>query len=78
MRANQAGRYLLPYLESDDGAVRGLAAWAVGLAGAGEAGAMLEALLDDPEEVRIYLDRRLVTSSVAELARQALARIRRN
>jgi hypothetical protein len=72
--ANDAGRYLLPYLESDDATVRGLAAWALGLIGPREAGAKLEALLEDREPVRIYLDRELVHSTVGELARQALER----
>ena len=75
LRADQAGRYLLPYLESDDGTVRGLAAWALGLTRTREAGAKLEALVGDREEVRIYLDRELVVASVGELASQALARV---
>jgi hypothetical protein len=70
--AHHAGRYLLPYLESGDAAVRGLAARALGLLGASEAGTKLEALLEDREEVRLYLDRELLTSSVGDLARQAL------
>ncbi len=74
--AHHAGRYLLPYLESDDAAVRGLAAWAWGLLGTTEAVTELEALLEDHEEVRLYLDRELVTSSVGNLAGQALAQIR--
>ena len=75
LRTNDAGRYLLPYLESDDATVRGLAAWALGLIGTREAGAKLEALLEDREPVRIYLDRELVRSSVGDLASQALGRI---
>ena len=74
--AHHAGRYLLPYLESDDAAVRGLAAWALGSLGTGEAGGKLEALLEDHEEVQLYLDRRVVRSSVGDLARQALGEIR--
>ena len=73
--AHQAGRYLLPYLESDDAAVRGLAAWALGWLRTTAAGTKLEALLEDHEEVRLYQDRALVTSSVGNLAGQALARI---
>jgi hypothetical protein len=75
LRANDAGRCLLPYLESDDGTVRGLAAWALGLIGTREAGAKLETLLGDREKLRIYLDRELVVASVGELASQALVRI---
>jgi hypothetical protein len=76
LRAQDAGRYLLPYLESEDATVRGRAAWALGVLGTSEAGTKLETLLDDPEEVRLYLDRELVRSSVGDLASQALGRIR--
>jgi len=75
LRANEAGRFLVPYLGSDDATVRGRAAWALGLIGTREAGANLERIRDDREEVRIYLDRELLRSSVGELASQALARI---
>lgn len=74
--AHHAGRYLLPYLESDDAAVRGLAARASGLLRTSEAGTKLEALVEDHEELRLYLDRELVTSSVGGLAAQALSEIR--
>jgi 23S rRNA G2069 N7-methylase RlmK/C1962 C5-methylase RlmI len=40
-----------------------------------EAGTKLETLLEDREEIGIYLDRELVRSSVRDLASQALARI---
>lgn len=75
LRDNEAGRYLMPYLRSGDATVRGFAAWALGGIGAKQARSGLQALLADREEIRIYLDRELVTSSVGELARQALARI---
>ena len=75
LAAHHAGRYLLPYLESDDGTVRGLAARALGLVGTKEASAKLEALREDLEEVRLYADREFVTSSVGELAREALGEI---
>jgi hypothetical protein len=70
--ANDAGCYLLPYLESDDSTVRGLAAWALGLIRTKEAGTRLETLREDHEKVQLYLDRKLVMSSVGNLARQAL------
>jgi HEAT repeat protein len=75
MRANDAGRYLLPYLESCDATVRGRAAWALGLTGTREACAKLETLLEDREEVGLYLDRELIRSSIRDLASRALARI---
>ena len=43
LRAHDAGRHLLPYLESDDATVRGRAAWALGVLGTSEAGTQLEA-----------------------------------
>lgn len=76
LHANEAGRYLLPYLESGDPVVRGLAAWASGLLRTEEAAAKLEALVEEVEPVRLYLDRKLETSSVGELASQALRAIR--
>jgi len=76
LRAQDAGRYLLPYLGSGDATVRGRAAWALGWIGARGAAAKLEALLEDREEIWIYLDRELVTHRVGDLASQALARIR--
>ena len=75
LREHDADRHMLPYLESDDATVRGRAAWALGLLGTSEAGTKLEVLLDDREEVQIYLDRELVRSSVGDLASQALGRI---
>ena len=75
MRANDAGRYLLPYLESNDATVRGRAAWALGLTGTREACTKLATLLEDREEIGIYLDRELVRSSIRDLASQALARV---
>ena len=75
MRANDAGRHLLPYLASCDATVRGRAAWALGLTGTREAGAKLETLLEDCEEIGIYLDRELVRTSIRDLASQALARV---
>jgi len=74
--AHHAGRDLLPYLESDDATVRGLAARASGLLGTREAGTKLEALVEDHEELRLYRDRELVTCSVGSLADQALGEIR--
>jgi HEAT repeat protein len=74
--AHHVNRYLPPYLESPDAEVRGLAAWASGLLGTTEAVTRLEALLEDHEEVRLYLDREPATCSVSKLAGQALAEIR--
>ena len=64
--------HLLPYLESGDAHVRGLAAWVMGLLGVKKAGAGLKRLLSDSTPVRIYLDRKLVDYRVMDLAEQAL------
>jgi len=65
---------LIAGLADEDGANRGLAAWALGLLGAAEAGSGLEALLGDASPVDLFLDGELVRASAGELARQALAR----
>jgi hypothetical protein len=70
--SHQAGRYLLPYLESADAEVRGLAVWALGLLGEGAAADRLDALRDDPAEVKIFLDRKLVKRRIGDLADEAL------
>jgi len=64
--------HLLPYLESPDATVRGVAAWTVGLLGAEAARPQLEALLRDNAPIPLYLDRGLVRRSVSELAKDAL------
>lgn len=66
---------LLAGLADEDGANRGLAAWALGLAGQSEAAAGLEALLPDASDVTLFLDGELLRTTTGELARQALARL---
>ena len=67
--------YLLPYLDSSDSTVRGLAAWAFGLLKAKEAVAPLEKLATDPASVKIYLNRTFTHDTVGGLAHKALANI---
>lgn len=64
--------YLLPHLTSADATLRGLAAWTMGLLGAGAARSQLEALLGDNAEISLYLDRTLVCRRVSHLAKKAL------
>lgn len=66
-------RYLLPFLESKDATVRGLAARAMGLLGAEPHRTQLEPLLEDNAEIEIYLNRTLVVLRVSELVREALS-----
>ena len=68
-----AAPHLIPYLKSQDVGVRGLAAWVLGLLGAKEARPSLERLTDDEARVQVFLEHRLVESSVKELAEEALA-----
>jgi HEAT repeat protein len=78
LKAQNAPIYLLPYLDSTDLVVRGLAAWTLGLLQAKEAVPGLEKLCSDPGRVTYYFNRHLVEDSVAELAEKALANINRN
>ena len=72
----QAGRYLLPYLDSDDLTVRTLAARALGILGVQQASPAIEQLLDSPGQISLYEDRRLSMVEIATLARQAQERLK--
>jgi len=69
--AHDAADYLAQFLESNDATTRGLAAWALGLVGAEKAGAALEKLLEDDSAIKIYLNQKLVSFKVKELAGKA-------
>ncbi|MDH3359475.1 MAG: HEAT repeat domain-containing protein [Desulfobulbaceae bacterium] len=71
--AKNAVGYLLPYLDSRDTVVRGLAARALGLLGAEEALEPLKALQEDQGVVRYWQDEGIVESRVCELASNAAA-----
>jgi len=75
LREKDAVTYLLSYLDSPDGTVRGLAARALGLLQAKEAIPGLEKLSSDPGRVKHYLNRDLVDETVCSLAEKALANI---
>jgi hypothetical protein len=70
-----ACKYILPFLESSDGQVRGLSAWIAGMLCPEGAGPRLEYLKDDDHEVTIYLDGRIMSLRVKDLAVEALKRI---
>lgn len=74
--ARDAGPHLLPFLKSPNAALRGLAAWVLGLIGAKEAVSEIEPLVDDAKALEIYLQRQLRVCRVKDLAEAALARIR--
>lgn len=67
--------HFVHYLQSMDPAVRGLAAWLMGLLEAGDARTALEALTDDDAELSVYQNRRLIIRRVKELAEEALKRL---
>jgi HEAT repeat protein len=70
-----AVRYLSPYLESPDGAVRGLAARALGLLGARAAMAAIVALRGDDTPIRLFTDGGLTMVTTGQLAAEAEDRL---
>ena len=68
----EVGPLLCPYLNSSDAAIRALAAWTMGSLGAKESRPQIETLLADNTQVKLYLDRKLLTCRVKEIARGAL------
>ena len=75
LRGKNAVTHLLPYLDSSDTAVRGLAAWTLGLLQQKEAIPYLEKLFLDTGQVRHYFNRSFVDETVSHLAEKALANI---
>jgi HEAT repeat protein len=75
LQVQNAATYLLPYLDSNDSHVRGLAAWTLGLLESKEATLALTKLVEDPAPVKIYLNRTLTTDTVGGLTQKALANI---
>jgi HEAT repeats len=68
-----AAPFLIPFMQSRDPIHRGLAAWAAGALCDLAARPLLVQLRQDPAELPIYLDGRLVRKTVGELACEALA-----
>jgi len=62
-------------LKEEDGACRGLAAWALGLLKAGEAGPELAALEADAAEVALFDDGQVRRTTVGGLAGEAIKRL---
>ncbi|MBE9543223.1 MAG: HEAT repeat domain-containing protein [Proteobacteria bacterium] len=69
------GGYLIPYMETGDPILRGLAAWAAGPAGGAESISQLKQLADDPSELMLYRNGKFDQYSVGQLAREALSLI---
>ena len=75
LKAKEVVTYLLPYLNSLDSTVRGLAAWALGLLQAKGAIPALEKLINDPAQVKIFLNHTFTFDTVGGLAHKALENI---
>ena len=75
MKKHGADVYLLPFLESSDRVVQGLAAWCAGILGVREARSSLESLVDDGTEILLYMGHELHRVRAGELAREALERL---
>ena len=69
------GEYLIPYMESKDSNLRGLAAWATGPVGGDKTISRLRELSDDPGRLMLYRDGSFEDCTVGELARDALSHI---
>ena len=66
------GKDLIPYMESGDPVLRGLAAWTAGPANSTEAISRLKKLEDDPARLMLYRDGKFDHYTVGQLAREAL------
>ncbi len=71
-----AVQHLLPYLDSPDATVRGLAAWVTGLLGVEMARSKLQRLKTDETRIQIYKDHKVIHCRVMDLAEEALSAIR--
>jgi len=67
------GGDLLPYMESNDPILRGLAAWAAGPAEDADTIPRLKNLEDDPARLMLYRDGKFEHYTVGQLAREALS-----
>jgi hypothetical protein len=65
-----------PFLNSVDGPLRGLAVWVLGSIGNSQTLSLIQRLLNDPTEIRIFRGDVLQTRSIHELAEEALNKIR--
>jgi HEAT repeat protein len=77
LKKRNAATYLLPYLDSSDAVVRGLAAWGLGQLQTRDAVPALQRLVSDPGPVRHYINRNFADETVGSLAGKALANIRK-
>ncbi|UCD78020.1 MAG: HEAT repeat domain-containing protein, partial [Desulfobacterales bacterium] len=70
--ARSAAAFLLPYMESTDPILRGLAVWAATPIAGRESIARLKQLVDDHDEISIYSAGQTAQYSIGQLASEAL------
>ena len=70
-----AAGFLLPYMNSEDPNLRGLAVWAISPVLSPEAIQRLQQLVNDPAGLMLYHGGQLVHYSVGQLAREALTEV---
>lgn len=75
MRKHGADAHLLPFLESNDPVVRGLAAWCAGILDVHQARPQLESLAEEETKIMLFFDKRLSEFRVGHLAEKALRRL---
>ena len=71
-------KHIMPFLESNDAHVRGLAAWVMGNLRAKESVPWLEKLKADENIIRIYYKEKLIDKRVKDLAQEALTRMEKD
>ena len=70
--ARQASAHLLPYMETADPILRGLAAWAAGPIAGRAMYPRLKKLISDQGQLTVYCDGQIVPHTVGQLAQEAL------
>jgi hypothetical protein len=69
--------HLMPFLNGPDAPLRGLSLLALGLLEGPEGCPQIERLLGDNSEIELYWDRKLKVVTVMDLAKEALARLKK-
>jgi hypothetical protein len=75
VQKHDAAAYLMPFLDSNDQVVQGLAAWCAGILEVQEARSELESLVDEETEIPLYKDLVLRRFRTGQLAKEALERL---
>jgi hypothetical protein len=75
VRKHGAASYLMPFLNSPDRLVQGLAAWCAGILEVEEARSKLESLVDEETEIPLYKNHDLRRLPTGKLAKEALERL---